>query len=228
MAGFFSLLFFACLVAFVVGLFNPRRVLLGKTRDRGRVAFVYGFLATGFLVAAGSTAPPQSEEAGRVTDVEAPATRQETAADRLNEALEDLRDVTVELTQEDGVFQVSAIYQPESVWSTASYISDLSIHLHDLGSAAHGSGVPIGGITTVAMAPSVDKYGNSDVSLAFVFTIAPDDFRQINWDGITYDQVLELAQVQATSFGQRTAAEYCAEITNLKRTPRFCRGVYSG
>jgi hypothetical protein len=223
-------------IALIIGLFKPSWVLLGRIRDRSRVAFVYGLLVLGAIVGVGNTMPPMPEEeaepneaaAGDGAEADASVAKARADVDKLRRALRRLSDTTVEISEQDGRFHVTAAYEPKAVWSEASYVTSVAIHFFDLGSAAAKSGVPVSGVTTLAFAPSVDRYGNSDVSLALTLEIAAQDYGRINWDGIDFLRLLELAQVGTTPFGRSAVIEYCADVDNLKRTPNFCKRAFGG
>lgn len=234
MTNFLTLLLLITLVVLTVGLVRPRLVLFGEPRTRGRVGFIYGFLAAIIFVAFGNSLPPEGEAAGEEPAIETVAAEPEPEpqpappadpAETLKAAVEKMADITVELEDRNGKFQIAATYKPTAIWSTSSYVSGLGMQLNDIGRYATKSGVPVEGFSLAAWTPTTDKYGNSGVGLAFVLEVKPEDYAQVNWEGIGFDQLLNLAEVTATPLGKKAAATYCADEDNLRSALAFCRAA---
>ena len=233
MQNTFLLLMLVSFGALLLGLVRPKAVLpTAMTPGRLKVLGVYLTTTLAFFIAFGVVHEQETEQTPNSATAEsttkASAAAKPSAADpsvQLTEAIKrankDLEAQVAKTTE--GKYRLTANYRPTSVWSESNFVLTSAMMLQKTGSLTKESGLPVEEIQFHVFAPSVDAYGNSGTSKAFVFTLSNPDLDKINWKGIGSHRLLNLPKVELHPLGRNAVIKYCSDKGNAEDAPSLCR-----
>ncbi|WP_025138156.1 hypothetical protein [Achromobacter sp. DH1f] len=237
MQNAFLLLMLVSFGALLLGLVRPTAVLpTAMTPGRLKVLGVYLTATLAFFIAFGVVHEPETEQtpnsatAESTTKASAAAKPSPAAtatapiaqlADAIKRVNKDLEAQVVKTAE--GKYRLTANYRPTSVWSESNFVLTSAMMLQKTGSLAKESGLPVEEIQFHVFAPSVDAYGNSGTSKAFVFTLSNPDLDKINWKGIGSHRLLNLPKVEFHPMGRNAVIKYCSDKDNAEDAPSLCR-----